>query len=434
MLNFRRIPRRQFPAESFVDLRRGGRLAQVERTSAFLWSENPGLEFSDAYLNEWGVAVVSDSCPTREDGYETLVQRGEIRDGGIGYMLRRLVAERAKTAREGVVLAGGLVERFGYVDSGRSYVVADAREAWLLAVVRGRRWVAQRVPDDAIVVLPNIHIIGEVDLDDADNFLGSPDLVAYAVQRGWYDPAGGEPFNFRKAYRRSREDSPDIRRWRGRQLAAGCDEPWPPRDPPPLGVKPKWKLSVGALIDVLRFTGVPAAGSGERPLSTPGTQEGAVFQLRSDMPPAIGCVYWRTTAEPSTSVLTPWYLGITGTPKSYYRAVDVTTQLSLDCHFQPPEGAFDEDPDLAWWKFKRLQDAVRADFERRIAIVQPAWAEFERTLFDDQPEVERQALELWDTDRQAARKLLTDYCARVAAAACRQADELVERFSPQVCH
>ncbi len=182
ILNFRRVPRLKHPEGSAVRLHHGGSLPQVPETWSFLWSENPGLAFSDGYLNEWGVAIASDGCRTREDDYDTLVQRGEIRDGGIGYMLRRLIAERAKTAREGVELAGRLVERFGYVDSGRSYVVADPREEWLFSVVRGRRWVAQRVPDDAVVVLPNIHIIGRVNLDDRANFLGSADLIDYAVK------------------------------------------------------------------------------------------------------------------------------------------------------------------------------------------------------------------------------------------------------------
>jgi len=418
ILNFRRVPRQQFPSDSVAVLRRGGRLPQVEQTWAFLWSENPGLEFSDAYLNEWGVGVVSDGCRTREDDYDTLVRRGEIRDGGIGYMLRRLVAQRARSAREGVKLAGELVARFGYADSGRSYVVADPREAWLLAVVRGRRWVAQRVPDDAVVVLPNIHIIGEVDLEDTDNFLGSPDLITYAARRGWFDPQNGEPFNFRKAYRKNRDDPPDPRRWRGRQLAAGCQVPWPPKEPPPLGIKPKEKLTVAALVDVLRFTGTPGT------LSTPSTQEGAVFQLRSEMPPAIGCVYWRTTAEPSVSVLTPWYLGISQTPEDYYRPVDVRVQLSLDHHFDPPPGTFDANPASAWWKFKTLQDIVREDYQKRIQIVRAAWAASERAAFADQRSVEDEAIKLWKTDQQAARDLLTNYCARLADDACRQADRL----------
>lgn len=139
VLEFHKIPRQQPPAGSVVRMQLGGQIEEVPETAAFLWSENPGLRFSDGYLNEWGVAVVSIQCLTREDSYETLVASGEIREGGIGYMLRRLVAQRAKTAREGMELIGRLVERFGYVDSGRTYAVADPNEAWVVEVVRGRR-------------------------------------------------------------------------------------------------------------------------------------------------------------------------------------------------------------------------------------------------------------------------------------------------------
>jgi dipeptidase len=419
ILNFRRIPPQQFPEGAVVRLRRGGQLPQVPETAALLWSENPGLEFSDAYLNEFGVAVLSDACPTREDDYQTLVARGEIRQGGIGYMLRRLVAQRARSAREGAELAGKLVEQFGYVASGRTYVIADSREAWLVAVVCGRRWVAQRVPDDRVVVLPNIHLIGKVDLKDTDNFLASADLIDYGVRRGWFAPNRGQPFNFRKVYRRDRSDAPDLRRWRGRKLVTGRREPWPPPGPPPLGVKPREKMTVAAVAAILRDT----AGPG-RTLSSPVTQEGAVFQLRSGRPKEIGCVYWRTSGEPSTGVLLPWYLGITDTPADYYHPAGVKQHLSLQHHFYPPRGTFDHDPKLAWWTLKGLQDLVRADYDNRIQVVRPVWTSFEQRVFRDQPAVEKKALQLWATDRDAARAHLTRYCAELSARARREADGL----------
>lgn len=423
LLNFRRIPRRTFPEGATVELGRGGRLAQVAETWAFLWSENPGIEFSDGYLNEWGVAVVSDGCPTREDSYDTLVARGEIRQGGIGYMLRRLVAERARSAREGVELGGRLVEQFGYVQSGRTYVIADPNEAWLLEVVCGRRWVAQRVPDDAVVVLPNVHIIDEVDLADDKNFLGSPDLVEYAVRRGWFDPEAGEAFNFRRVYTGSPGVPPDPRRLRGRQLVAGLAEPEPADRPLKFGIKPAEKMTVAAVVAILRDTG------GARPLCTPTTQEGAVFQLRSRLPREIGCIYWRTTAAPCTSVLLPWYLGITETPPEFFRPVEIDEHVSLEHHFRPPQGTFDPDPRLAWWTFKSLQDAVLEDAPNRIGVARAAWDTLEKRLLEEQPAVEQEALQLWQTDRDAARRLLTEYCTGVAGRAVDEARILTERLA-----
>ena len=422
VLNFRRVGRRQFDPGSVVPLQRGGRLEQVPQTWAFLWSENPGLEFSDGYLNEWGVAVVSDACPTREDHYDTLVDRGEIRQGGIGYMLRRLVAERARSAREGVLLAGGLVERFGYVHSGRTYVIADPSEAWLLSVVCGRRWVAQRVPDDAVVVLPNVYVIGRVDLDDPGRFLASPDLIDYAADRGWFDPASGEPFNFRLVYQTPDRTAPDVRQWRGQQLVTGVPTKWPPERPLPMAVRPAEKMTVAGVAAILRNRTEQVS------LFQQGLQESAVFQLRADLPAEIGCVWWRTTARPDTGVFTPWYLGIAQTPACYYRPADVSTQLSLDHHFAPPQGTFDEDPNLAWWKFKTLQDLVDEDYQQRITRVHPVWSAFERRLFRRQTQFERRVLDVWKNDENAARALLTEYSGDTAAAALREAEQTFARL------
>ena len=422
ILNFRRVPRRSFQPGATVRLQRGGKLEQVPETWSFLWSENPGLEFSDGYCNEWGVAVVSDACATREDDYDVLVARGDIRQGGIGYMLRRLIALRAKSAREGVELAGRLVERFGYVHSGRTYVIADPNEVWLMAIVRGPHWVAQRVPDDAVVILPNVHIIGEVDLADGDNFLASDDLVEYAVKRGWYDAGRDGPFNFRMAYQTADHIRPDVRQWRGQQLATGVESPFPPPEPLPFAVSPKEKMTVASVAAILRDRTETLA------LFKTATQESAVFQLRSGMPPEIGCVYWKTTARPDTSVLTPWYLGVTETPEHYYAAVDVETQLSLDHHFEPPIGTFDVDPDAAWWKFKLLQDTVDVDFPARYEIVRQARMKFETRAFEQQAAVEKEAGSLWKTDADAARRFLTGYSHRLSAEACREADRLRADF------
>lgn len=422
VLEFHKIPRQQPPAGSVVRMQLGGQIEEVPETAAFLWSENPGLRFSDGYLNEWGVAVVSIQCLTREDSYETLVASGEIREGGIGYMLRRLVAQRAKTAREGMELIGRLVERFGYVDSGRTYAVADPNEAWVVEVVRGRRWVAQRVPDDKVVVLPARHVIGEVDLADRENFRASPDLISYAVSRGWFHPGRGEAFSFRQVYQTADRTAPDGRHFRGQEIVTGRAGQWPPREPLPFAVTPHKKLSVEDVIAFLRDK------DGIAPLFNATTQEGAVFQLRTGMPREIGCVYWRTTGRPDLSVLTPWYVGVTATPEPYGRQVEPSTLLSLVHHLQPPAGTFEPDPRRAWWKFKTLVKRVDEDYANRSGQVRAAWSDLEQRLLRRQAALEAEAARIWQKDPDAARAHLTRYCAEVAAEACAEADRLAERL------
>jgi len=346
------------------------------------------------------------------------VKRGEIRDGGIGYMLRRLVAQRARTAREGMELIGRLVERFGYADSGRTYVVADPREAWLVAVVRGRRWVAQRVPDDKVVILPNVYVIGQVDLADTNNFRASSDLVSYAVSRGWFDPGQGEPFQFRKVYQRRDRLGPDPRQFRGQELVTGVAGTWPPTEPLPFAVMPGRKMAVPDVVAVLRSRG------GVTNLFGRSTQESAVMQLRGGMPPTIGCIYWRTACRPDVSLLTPWYVGITATPESYGPPVKLERLLSLEHQFQPPAGTFEPDLRLAWWRFKELARLVDADYDARVVQVRAVWAAVEQRVLGQQAATEAEAVQLWQKDCDAARAYLTRYCAQLGAEALVEAERL----------
>ena len=154
----------------------------TDRSLRYIWCEFPGMEVSDVFMNQFGVSIASNGCPSRED-------KGEILGEGVLYEIRVSVAKYARTAREAVAIIGSMVETFGYKGSGRSYIVADPTEGWVISVVKGRHWVAQRVPDDKVMTIPNYYVIGAVDLDDENNFAGSDDLVEYAISRGWYDPA-----------------------------------------------------------------------------------------------------------------------------------------------------------------------------------------------------------------------------------------------------
>ncbi|MGI6075317.1 MAG: C69 family dipeptidase [Pyramidobacter sp.] len=175
-------------------------IPQVKHTLGFYWSEakeaKGGMSTSDSFYNERGVLIVSNSCC---DSKENIEDGSRLSEGGIGFNLRRILAERAESARDAVRIAAELLSRYGYVSSGRTYTLADADEAWLMAVVSGKHFAARRVGDKEAAFIPNYYTIHDVDPDDRENFVVSPDLLDYAKAKGWYDPATG-PFDFAKAY------------------------------------------------------------------------------------------------------------------------------------------------------------------------------------------------------------------------------------------
>ncbi|MFC1783311.1 dipeptidase [Planctomycetota bacterium] len=413
-LNFRRIPRIKYKPGDMITFRSGGQIPQVAETYSYLWSENPGATFGDGYFNEFGVAVVSDACGDRNG-------RGASTEGSVSYLIRRIIVERAKTARQGVEIAGKIIEQVGY-GSSRTYVIADKNEAWLMSLTRGKQWAAKRVPDDEVALLPNIYVIDDIDLNDKDNCMGSPDLIKYAVEKGWYNPDEGKPFRFCDVYASPRRTRMDPRQWRAQSLVTGREITEIPDRQLPFSVKPSHKLSIKDVVTVLRYHG------GKGTICRPSTQEAAVFQLRPNMPTEIGCVYWRTTAEPCSSVLVPWYCGITETPEEYYPDVPVEKQLTLDYHFSQAPAMADLPENHAWRPFKKIQDWVGKDHDPNCKQVREFFDKFEDELLARQVRFEPKALEMFNQNRKMGLVLLTTYSKQRATEAIAQAQKLIEQL------
>ena len=459
-LSYRYVPRIRHEEGSIITLARGGTLTQVNETYAYLWTSNPGVEFGDGYFNEWGVAVASDGCATREDSYAELVGRGDITDGGIGMMLRRIVAQRSRTAREGVDVATGLLDHFGYAASGRTYIIADANEAWLLSVARGKSWIAQRVPDNAVVLLPNVHIIGpEADIDDTENVIASEGLVEYAVDRGWYDPDSGEPFSFRDAFNAPAHEGSfkdiygvDPRQWFSQSLIKGELAEIPTENQLPFAIYPEKSLGIEDVANIFRSHGhmegqVPDLSlsyrlgmpeNGDSPhqdenrnsgqICSDPSQELVIYQLRNWLPTAIGSVAWRTTAAPCASVLVPWYAGITDVPRPYYKHWPLDKAKDPSFYLDPPPGTFDYDPENAFDVFNGLERMADLDYSSNIELIREKWDSFEEQQFAMQQAVEKAALKLMEQDPELAAEFLTDYSGMRAMKALDIAKEMLNHL------
>jgi dipeptidase len=427
-----RIERTRHGKKDEVNLRRGGKLPQVQETFGYLWSQLPGLHYSDTYLNDCGVAVASNAASSRED-------RLELTDNGIGFMLRRLVAERARSARHGVDIATGLVTRFGYTARGRVLTIADAHEAWLVCLVGGRHWLAARVPDDQVIAIANTFPIHTVDPGDTSRYRMSPGLVAYARERGWYDPARG-PFDFARAFANpAGHASPSnyLRQWRAIQLlAAPPDRPLEAGPDLPDFFRPKKTLTPADLMAVLRdhYEGTPLdltngyqEGSPNRTenrtICTDATRNAVVFQLRADLPPAIGALMWIAMRRPDGSPFLPWYLGMRDVPPGFSRG-DVAKSFAH--HFD--DRRIGESPS-GYRTFEGLCDRLDEAYGKRHPAVSALRCRLEDMFVALQPEIEETAVRLHEKNPAAARDLLTACSYGQTARAVREAVRLNSKLA-----
>ena len=157
-------------------------LPQVAHTLGYYWVEYRkdvmGLSNADGFVNERGVVIVSNSMGTSREGMENA---DCVKDGGIAFNLRRALAERAQTARDGARILMALIDEWGYAPSGRAYTIADRDEAFMFQLARGRHYMGARVPDDSIAVMPNhFNLHG---LTDYPEQFYPADVVTYAIAR-----------------------------------------------------------------------------------------------------------------------------------------------------------------------------------------------------------------------------------------------------------
>ena len=148
-------------------------------------------------LNEHGVAVRDIWSPSRPE----LVAMTPADQTGPNYSdLARLVLERARTARQGVELIGGLIAEHGYsCYGGNSHMIADPDEAWVVIEFSGGKglWVAERLGPDAIRASRPGHI-GTIPAAPDAGFLFPDHFIDFAVAQGWHDPAAR--FDVNKVY------------------------------------------------------------------------------------------------------------------------------------------------------------------------------------------------------------------------------------------
>jgi dipeptidase len=441
------IPRRQHEPGSVVKLQNGGAVPQVEETYAYLWDQCPGTSFSNNIVNEWGVALGSNACPSREDEVEEVAARGDLVDGGLAFELRIILGERAKTAREAVEIAARLLDTYGYNASGRCLHIVGPDEAWQLQMVRGKQYVARRVQDDEVAIIANTYTIRGVDPEDRENFICSPRLIEYAIERGWYDPGSGKPFDFAAAYAH-----PDAhtgyyntdRHWGlARLLVADFPISWEEarKGVLPVSVKPDGKLALRDVMDIFRdhYEGTAldsTGGYGVSPHLAPGrpiccqrSHRTTIIQQRNWLPRDIGTVVWRAQEPPCASVFVPWYLGITRIPPAFQMApfrADTTSLARIDFHFDMPPETWRIGLESSGELFKTLRRFIDYDYASAIREARMVWDRFESMELDLQPAIEEAALDIYGRDRGKAREFLTLYSNALAEQSLHAARQLIE--------
>jgi len=409
LINWFKVPERKYKKTDSITLLNGTKIPQVKNTLSYLRLQITKQKFADAYLNENSVLICSNACESKEDSAK----------GNIGYFLRKIVAERAMNARNAVKLAGKLIETYGYESSGRTYTFADNTEAWMFSAVKGKHWIAQRIPDDEIAIIPNYYTIQDVNLKDTLNFFSAPDIIEYAEKKGWYNPEKDGNFNFRNAYG---DSANNIAVYNIPRQLAGInflsETKYNENDILPFSFKPIKKISEKDIEKILssHYEGTTYCKLPEnknphqnkvRGICTLTTQFSFVAQLRNNMPVGIGSLLWISPYNGCLFPYIPVYFGIYNTNEKLRLSNNKTAEK---LQFNNNNNNLEIFPKHAYFTFNQYVKFIEEDYSTRIEEVKIFKNSVEKELSRNQKKLENSVLQVYKSYPDDTKKILTNYC------------------------
>lgn len=404
---------------------------QVKETLAFYWSEYRGpvgIPFADLFFNECGVAVVSNAMDGKASEEEAVLKAG----GALGYGLRRIIAERAHSAKDGVGILAELMKAHGYYSS-RSYTIADRNEAWVCQLAPGHQFAAQRVGDDEILYLPNWYTIHHPDFSDTshDHSWCSDDIVSNAVKNGWYIPGDNDcsDFDFAVTYRSdnyagvSNSARSDLA-WKyisGEELPYQTFSIKAPCKYDIEDVKKIMRLHYQGHEEDLKFD--PAVSPHRYGICRDTTVESVIFDF--DENPALTVMH-RALPRPCISPYMPWFAGITQIPEGYEW---MGWKASLKSHFSCDEDEFRYHSHLAYWALHSLMNTMEFDYPFCQQKVHQGIEKLEKQWQLMIPDIRKAYRNISLTDTEAAAALITDFTAAAAHKTWRWADAVRQELT-----
>lgn len=258
--------------------------------------------------------------------------------GGIGEEdLVTLVLPFIRSAREGVLRLGSLLEEHGTYES-NGIAFADKDEIWWLETIGGHHWIARRVPDDRVVIMPNQFGLDDFDFEDAlsggKENLCSADLKRFMEEnrlntgRGTrFDPRlafgsrtdADHIYNTPRAWYMARYFLPRSFRWDGENAdytPESDDIPWS-FVPERLVTVEDVKYLLSSHYQGTRYDPYDKASPDRtryRVIGVPNSDISAILQIRGDKPEALQGIEWLSMGGSGFTACFPLYTAVSKLP------------------------------------------------------------------------------------------------------------------------
>ena len=321
---------------------------------------------------------------------------------GLGEIsITSIVLPYIHTAREGVIRLGKLIEEHGVME-GFGVGFVDQNEIWYLETACGHRWMAARIPSHSYFVTGNQGRLREYDPKDDHHFLGSEDLIEFAIAHHLYDPTQGV-FDFHKAYIRDEKLDTTYnypRVWALQAFFSPEIENDVTKNEFPVFVRAEKLIS---LADVRRAYYHHYQGTEHdpyfhknpkevyRPVAIFRATNTHILQVRPELPKAIGEINYVALGMAALGIFVPLYQGVTSYPEAYSKG---------DHHCSE---------DSAYWILRKVQSLGMVNYNKYAPVIRDVYDRFEEEMHQRQEEMEKDYLALYPTHPIAAQELLQNF-------------------------
>ncbi|QFG73317.1 C69 family dipeptidase [Limosilactobacillus frumenti] len=288
-------------------------------------SAGPNEEDGFNEVNVGESATESVYANDRVLAYDPFVKNGLAEDS-----MTTLVLPYIHSAREGVTRLGQLVAKYGAAE-GNGVQFSDHNEVWYMEIATGHQWVAVRIPDDCYAVAANQIAIEQIDFDDHDNYMWSPNIQEF-VNLHCLNP-DKDQWNFRHIFGTNTQkdhhyNTPRV--WFAQRylnpIASANQTPESPDMP--FIRKPERKISLEDIQYLLKShyneTKYDPLGDGNdhdrhvyRAISLSRTAQSHILQMRNNVDAKHAAIQWVEFGVPSFCAYVPFFANADDTDYSY---------------------------------------------------------------------------------------------------------------------
>lgn len=367
--------------------------------------------WAESALNEFEVAISATETIIASD--TALSADPYILNGIAESNIPTLVIPYVRTAREGIKRLGELVDQYGSAE-GNGVLIADPTEAWYMEIYTGHQWLAIKLPQDKVAVIPNAAVLGCADVADTENVLASANLWEMPKENNFLALSNGKPHAALTygADRFTEHMLPgnQYRFWGGRAFLA-------PSQTGDIDLTayyeafftPDKKVTLADCMELMRYRYEDTVNATEtnpknRPIGVNYTEAAHLFWQRPHMP----TVMWVALANPEFSVFLPFYGNLTQTPTPY----------TLDSLIYNDQAAY--------YRFRGLTNLCIEDRVHYGADVRKYWKAMETMLIGDIQRMD-QAYLASGKDGDVAASLFAHIAQRALDAAGMLHDQVMEK-------